>query len=481
MGKRDRITLENVLIESIAQSNAVAHVDGKALFVPFCIPGDVVDVQVTHRRNSYLTGYVLRTVTPSPMRIAPFCAHFGDCGGCSWQILPYDKQLEYKQQQVVDQLTRLGHLTLPPVRPILGSAKTECYRNKLEFTFSHDKWRTFAQLAEETAPTQDVPTDAPAADEAPRQEIPALGFHINGRFDKVLDINECHLQAAPSNEIRLFIKRYAIDNNLSFFNLRSQKGLLRNLMIRIATTGEIMVLLVVTVNDPRVQDLLAATLSKFPQITSLQYIINNKKNDNFSDLPVTVYAGKPSITEKMEDLQFIIGPKSFYQTNSLQACRLYGVVRDLAQLNPDQRVYDLYTGTGTIALFLARHCKEVIGIEYIPEAIADARVNAQCNGIGNARFFAGDMKDVLTASFLESEGAPDVVVLDPPRAGVHQDVLDVLIKAAAPRMVYVSCNPATQARDVQYLSAYYKVTAVQPVDMFPHTQHVENVLLLERI
>lgn len=470
MGRRDRIIFENVLIETVAaEGNALAHVDGKAVFVPLVIPGDVVDIQITHKRSSYMTGYVTRIVTPSPLRIPPFCAHFGECGGCKWQPLPYDKQLEYKQQQVIDQLTRIGHLTLPAVHPILGSEHTTCYRNKLEFTFSNAQWLTFEQMRDNVTPQ------------------PALGFHVGGRFDKVLDIQHCYLQPEPSNAIRLAIKNYALEHHLSFFDLRAQTGFLRTLMIRTASTQEIMVVVVFAHEDAAAGEdastrnaLLDYLVRTFPSITSLQYVINTKKNDAFSDLDIIPYHGPAYIMERMENLQFKIGPKSFYQTNNAQAYRLYDSVRTFAQLDGTQRVYDLYTGTGTIALFLASQAREVIGVEYVPEAIEDARENAKINAITNARFYAGDMKDVLTPDFLQREGTPDVVVLDPPRAGVHPDVLDVLLQAAPSRLVYVSCNPATQARDLQQLAVAYDITDVQPVDMFPHTHHVENVVALTR-
>jgi 23S rRNA (uracil1939-C5)-methyltransferase len=477
MGKRDRQILENVVIETVAaEGNALAHYEGRALFVPVCIPGDVVDVQITHKRSSYMMGYVIRMVKPSPLRVEPFCSHFGDCGGCKWQPLPYEKQLEFKQQQVIDQLSRIGKLDLPPISAIMGSERTICYRNKLEFTFSNDRWKTFDQMKEES----------PADNTAPL--LPSLGFHISGRFDKVLDIEWCYLQDEPSNAIRLSVRDYAIKNDLSFFDLRAQTGFLRTLMVRITTTGQVMVVVVFAHDNPAKGEnhdarlrLMEHIKKSFPGITSLQYIINTKKNDSFADLPVVPYTGNAYITERMENLEFRIGPKSFYQTNSRQAYRLYDKVREMAQLNPSQHVYDLYTGTGTIALFLSGLCRRVTGIEYVPEAIEDARENARINGITNACFFAGDMKDILTPRFIAEEGRPDVVVLDPPRAGVHEDVLKVLMEAAPQRIIYVSCNPATQARDLRILSTMYRVTCVQPVDMFPHTHHVENIVSAEKI
>ncbi|HOZ19995.1 MAG TPA: 23S rRNA (uracil(1939)-C(5))-methyltransferase RlmD [Bacteroidales bacterium] len=507
MGKRDREILKNICIESVAaEGNALAHVNGKALFVPLCVPGDIVNVQVTHKKKNYMEGYMLELVTPSPMRLAPFCSHFGDCGGCRWQPIPYDKQLEFKQQQVVDQLTRIGKLDLPPVHPILGSEETVRYRNKLEFTFSNSRWVTFEELLQETnsraaAPgaaslsgnestpeatpgTAPLPPTLPAA----AQQLPALGFHVRGRFDKVLDIETCHLQEEPSNAIRLAVRDYAMETGLSFFDLRQQTGFLRTLMIRITLTGEVMVVVVFAHDNPDAGEdhtarfaLLDYLKQTFPQITSLHYVVNTKRNDSLGDQEVIHYAGKPYIVETMEDLEFRIGPKSFYQTNSRQALRMYQKIREYADLQGDETVYDLYTGTGTIALFLAHHCRRVTGVEYVPEAIDDARKNASANHIENVRFFAGDMKDVLTADFIAAEGHPRVVVLDPPRAGVHENVLKVLLNTAPEKIIYVSCNPATQARDLALLQPAYRITHVQPVDMFPHTHHVENIVVAEKI
>ena len=415
--------------------------------------------------------------TPSPHRLTPFCTHFGDCGGCTWQTLPYAMQIAFKQQQVVDQLTRIGHLQIPPVSPILGSEKTDHYRNKLEYTFSNRRWlldgEDWSTLSEE--------------------DRLGLGFHVSGFFDKVLDIRECHLQREPSNAIRLFIKQYAIDHRLSFYDLRENKGFLRTMVVRTTSTGENMLVLCFGGDAageearPDRESLLNAVKERFPEITSLYYVVNPKGNDNFSDLPCTLYSGAEAVYEQMENLRFKIGPKSFYQTNSAQAYRLYSVVRDfvregVAQSDTDKPViYDLYTGTGTIALFLSFLARKVVGIEYVPEAIEDAKVNARENGIGNAEFFAGDMKDVLTDGFIAEHGRPDVIILDPPRAGIHPDVARVIMRTAPRRMVYVSCNPASQARDLAIFSEKYRITAVQPVDMFPHTMHVENVCALELI
>ncbi|GHT66190.1 23S rRNA (uracil-5-)-methyltransferase RumA [Bacteroidia bacterium] len=458
--------LKNVEITAVAaEGKAFAKIDGVALFVPFAVPGDVVDVQVSRKRSGYMEGYVVQLVTPSPLRATPFCAHSGLCGGCKWQILPYAEQLKWKQQQVQDQLQRIGKLQNVDIRPIIGSDATQYYRNKLEFTFSNRRW-----LCEEERNIE------VAAD-----DLNALGFHIPARFDKVLDIQHCYLQTEPSNNIRNWIKNFAIAHHYSFFDLRQQQGLLRNLIIRISSIGEIMVALVFFENDTEKIELLMSGLQQqFSQITSLLYVINNKGNDTIYDREVVCYAGRPFIMEKMENLQFKIGLKSFYQTNSAQAYNLYKVVRQMARLTGSETLYDLYTGTGTIACFLASQAKKVVGIELVPEAIADARENAALNHIANATFFAGDMKDVLTPAFVAANGAPDVVILDPPRAGLHTNVIDTLLQIAPARIVYVSCNPATQARDAALLASHYHVVSAQPVDMFPHTHHVENVVLMEK-
>lgn len=478
MGRRNKPYLEDIVIEATAaEGNGLAHVDGKVLFVKQGIPGDVVDVQVNKVRSGYSQGFIVNLKSLSPHRLSPFCEHFGDCGGCTWQTLPYPMQTAFKQQQVVDQLTRIGHLDLPPVSPILGSAQTDHYRNKLEYTFSNRRWLLAGEDYSTMSDTDRL----------------GLGFHVSGFFDKVLDIRECHLQREPSNAIRLFIKRYAIEHGLSFYDLRENKGFLRTMVVRTTSTGENMLVLCFggdaqgeSAREDR-EALLEAVRLCFPEITSLYYVINPKGNDNFSDLPCTLYSGAEAVYEQMEDLRFKIGPKSFYQTNSAQAYRLYSVVRDFVREGVSTRVetdkpviYDLYTGTGTIALFLSQLARKVIGIEYVPEAIADAKVNAGINGIGNAEFFAGDMKDVLHADFIAAHGQPDIVVLDPPRAGIHPDVARVLLSCAPQRMVYVSCNPATQARDLMVFADHYDIVHVQPVDMFPHTTHVENVVSLVR-
>lgn len=463
--KKERIILNNIEIETVAaEGNAIARVDGKVLFVPQCVPGDIVDVQVNRKRKGYMEGVVVNMVQPSPMRLEPFCEHYGVCGGCKWQPLPYEKQLEFKQQQVVDQLTRIGHLQLPEIMPILGSEKTRYYRNKLEFTFSNRRWILSGEDAESLSPVEKL----------------GLGFHISGFFDKVLDIKACHLQREPANALRLFIKDYAIKNDLSFFDLREQTGLLRNMIVRTTSTGQVMLIVVFAQDDQAaIKGLLDAVKEKFTEVTSIYYIINGKRNDSISDLDAIYYSGEDCVYEQMEDIKFRISPKSFYQTNSEQAYRLYSVVREFAELQGDEIVYDLYTGTGTIGLFLSGKAKKVVGIEYVKEAIDDAKINAQNNGITNSFFYAGDMKDMLTGQFIEENGHPDLVVLDPPRAGIHPDVAAVLLEAAPKRMVYVSCNPASQARDLAILCEKYEITKVRPVDMFPHTHHVENVVALK--
>lgn len=412
-----------------------------------------------------MEGVVRRMVTPSPLRIEPFCAHFGVCGGCKWQALPYSEQLKFKQKQVEDQLIRIGKLEIPRVQPILGSEKTVRYRNKLEFTFSNKRWMSSEEIA------------SGCVIEQPN----AVGFHIPGMFDKVLDIQQCFLQDEPSNAIRNAVREYALAHELRFFDLREQVGFLRTLLIRTATTGEVMVVVVFACEDePARIGLLEHLRTSFPEITALLYVINEKRNDTITDQQVHVYAGQDGMMERMEDLEFKVGPKSFYQTNSEQALQLYRVVRDFAALQGTETVYDLYTGTGTIANFIARRAGKVIGVEYVPEAIEDAQENARRNGLDNTAFFAGDMKDVLNATFIATHGTPDVIVVDPPRAGMHPDVIETLLLAAPERIVYVSCNPATQARDLALMQAAYAITRVQPVDMFPHTHHVENVVALER-
>ena len=456
--------LEQISITGIAaEGKAIARYKEKVVFVPHVIPGDVVDLQVTKKKSAYLEARAIRFHTYSPQRVQPVCEHFGICGGCKWQMLPYPDQLAYKQQQVTDNLSRIGKIELPPLQEILGSEKTEFYRNKLEFTFSNKKWLTTEELN---------------ADEI--RNMNGVGFHIPGMFDKVLDIHKCWLQDDISNQLRNEIRAYATQHGLTFFDLRRQEGFLRTMMVRTTSTGELMLIVVFFYEDEALRtDLLNHMAEKFPQITSLLYVINSKANDTITDQEVITFRGSDAIVEEMEGLKFKIGPKSFYQTNSEQAYTLYKVAREFAGLTGKEKVYDLYTGTGTIANFVAGNASQVIGIEYVPEAIEDARINSALNNIGNTLFYAGDMKDILNESFILQHGRPDVIITDPPRAGMHNDVIDAILCAAPQRIVYVSCNPATQARDLSLLDKEYKVTRVQPVDMFPHTHHVENVVLLE--
>ena len=467
--KKELPLLEKVTITDVAaEGKAVAKVNELVIFVPYVVPGDVVDLQVKRKKNHYAEAVAVKFHEKSPLRTEPFCSHFGVCGGCKWQCLSYEEQLKYKQKQVFDNLTRIGKVELPEFRPILGSEKTRFYRNKLEFTFSNKRWLTEEEVK------QDVKYD----------QMNAVGFHIPGAFDKVLAIDKCWLQDDISNQIRNAVRDYAYAHNFPFFDLRTQEGLLRNIMIRTSSTGELMVVLQckVTADEGRrkMEEILQFMADSFPQITSLMYVINNKCNDTIGDLDVEVFKGHDQIFEEMVGLRFKVGPKSFYQTNSEQAYNLYKVAREFAGLTGNELVYDLYTGTGTIANFVARQARKVVGIEYVPEAIEDAKVNSALNGIDNTLFYAGDMKDILTNDFIAEHGRPDVIITDPPRAGMRNDVIDVILAAEPKRIVYVSCNPATQARDLQLLDGKYKVTAVQPVDMFPHTHHVENVMQLER-
>ena len=467
--KKELPLLEKITITDVAaEGKALAKVNDLVVFVPYVVPGDVVDLQVKRKKNHYAEAVAVKFHEYSPVRAVPFCQHYGVCGGCKWQCLPYAEQIKYKQKQVTDNLTRIGKIELPEISPILGSEETEFYRNKLEFTFSNKRWLTEEEVKE------DVKYD----------QMNAVGFHIPGAFDKVLAIEKCWLQDDISNQIRNAIRDYAYEHNYSFFNLRSQEGMLRNLMIRTSSTGELMVLLQCKIVEESELDLMKRLLDfvaeRFPQITSLLYVVNNKCNDTINDLDVMVFKGKDHIFEEMEGLRFKIGAKSFYQTNSGQAYNLYKVARDFAGLTGNELVYDLYTGTGTIANFVSRQAKKVIGIEYVPEAIEDAKVNSAINGIDNTLFYAGDMKDILTQEFINQHGRPDVIITDPPRAGMHDDVINTILFAEPQRIVYVSCNPATQARDLSLLDVKYKVMAVQPVDMFPHTHHVENVVLLEK-
>lgn len=515
--KKKQPLLKGVVIERYAaEGKCVAHFDSvgsnggasrdkegnqirKVLFVPFAAEGDVCDVQILKARSSYAEGKIVNLVEPSPVRVQPMCNHFGVCGGCKWQHIPYQEQLKFKQQQVMDALQRIGKVELPECHPIDGCDNPEhqaqlCegqpvrYRNKLEFTFSNKKWISFEEMDQLRAEGKEIPFE------------PGLGFHIPDSFDKVLDIKECHLQEEISNQVRLWIRQYAIDNGLTFFDLRQQHGLLRNMVVRTASTQEKMLIVIFGEdNQKAIEQLMGAIHEQFPQFTSLMYVINRKQNDAWSDLPVVCYWGKDHMIEEMEGLKFKVGPKSFYQTNSRQAYELYKHTRRFAGLSPLQLpqggetyqssplggnegglplVYDLYTGTGTIANFVARNARKVIGIEYVADAIEDAKINSAFNGIDNTLFYAGDMKDILTDDFIAEHGRPDIIITDPPRAGMHEDVVNVILNAEPKVIVYVSCNPATQARDLQLLDVKYRVTDIQPVDMFPHTQHVENVVRL---
>ncbi|WP_068472823.1 23S rRNA (uracil(1939)-C(5))-methyltransferase RlmD [Saccharicrinis aurantiacus] len=452
------------VIDVAAEGKAMAKIDDKVLFIQHAVPGDIVDVQVNKKRKNYLEGYVTQYHTLSDIRVEPFCEHFGKCGGCKWQPLPYAEQLKYKQREVENNLKRLGKIELPEVDSIVGSEKTQFYRNKLEYTFSNKRW---------------LDNDEMQMEEGSLERY-GLGFHVPRMFDKVIDVKKCWLQDEPSNSIRLAIKKYALDNGLTFFDIRNHEGFLRTLIIRTTSTGEVMIIVAFYHEDVEKREgLLEHLKTEFPQITSLMYVINEKANDTIGDQDIICYNGQDFITEEMEELKFRIGPKSFYQTNSDQAYELYKITRDFAELKGDEIVYDLYTGTGTIANFVAKKAKKVVGIEYVPEAIEDAKLNSANNKIDNTSFYAGDMKDILNEQFISENGMPDTIIVDPPRAGMHEDVVNTLLKTNAPRIVYVSCNSATQARDLGLMDHKYKVTKVQPVDMFPHTHHVENVVQLE--
>ena len=475
---------DNVEIEAVAaEGKCIAHVDEQVVFVPFVVPGDVVDLQVVKKKHRYCEARVVRFIKKSDVRVVPKCEHFGICGGCKWQNLPYEEQIKAKQKQVFDQLSRIGKVELPEFRPILGSVKQWEYRNKLEFGCANKRWYTAEEL-------KNIPEDAGLGG-------PAIGFHITGAFDKIYPIKKCWLMDDLHNRIRNDIYDYAVRTGMTFYDTRAQHGLLRNLMFRNSNTGEWMLLIQFHYDEPgdeqRAKDLLEHIATTFPEITSLIYVDNQKGNDTIGDLELTTYKGTDFIYETMEDLKFKVGPKSFYQTNTEQAYHLYSVAREfaldsqiynskLSDYNSDNKplIYDLYTGTGTIANFVARYASKVIGIEYVPEAIEDAKVNSKINGIDNTEFFAGDMKNILTAEFIQQHGRPDIIITDPPRAGMHPDVVKVILNAAPKRIVYVSCNPATQARDLTLLDADYRVAQVQPVDMFPHTPHVENVVQLIR-
>lgn len=466
MKKKNLPLLEDIEITGIAaEGKALTRINDIVCFVPYTVPGDIVDLQVTRKKNSFMEARVVNYKQLSDRRCDAVCPHYGTCGGCKWQILPYEEQIRYKQQQIVDNLTRIGKVELPEISPILGSKHIYEYRNKLEFTFADHRWLTNEQM------------------KAAVPFTPGLGFHIPNCFDKVLHIDECHLMPEINNRIRNGIYDWAVAHDMTFYNEHSHQGQLRNLMIRNNHKGEIM--LVLAFGEPAPEngiytELLTWLHTSFPEIISLQYVINTKMNDTIGDLNIEVFYGEDHIVEEMENLRFKVGPKSFYQTNTEQAYELYKVARDFAGLTGSELVYDLYTGTGTIAQFVSRQARQVVGIEYVPEAIEDARVNAEFNSITNCLFYAGDMKKVLDSAFVEKHGRPDVIITDPPRAGMDEDVVRVILAAAPKRIVYVSCNPATQARDLALMDTQYRVTRVQPVDMFPHTQHVENVVLLEK-
>lgn len=473
--KKQLPLLEQITIEGLAaEGKALAHIDGQVLFVPFAAPGDLCDVQIIKKKKNFMEGKLVQLHQASPCRIEPKCSHFGYCGGCKWQHLPYAEQLKAKDQMVHDALERIGKVTPEEYLPILGAKKTERYRNKLEFTFSHKRWL--------------LPGEMPrvAEGEQPRPVPAGLGFHIPGMFDKVLNIELCHLGSTQMDEIRLFVREYCLarPKEYPFFDLKAQEGLMRTLMLRTTSTGQSMVVVVFYRKDKEaILNLMSAIAERFPEITSLLYVINTKCNDTISDQTIHTYRGLPYIEEEMEGLRFRISAKSFYQTNSEQAYELYKVAREFACLTGSENVYDLYTGTGTIANFVARSAASVVGIEYVPEAIEDAKVNSAINHIDNTTFYAGDMKDVLTDALIEQHGLPDVIITDPPRAGMHDSVIDTILRAAPKRIVYISCNPATQARDLALLlaSGQYHLVRSRAVDMFPHTHHIENVVLLEKI
>ena len=465
MARRKKPLLEKVEITAIgSEGKALGRVGDKVVFVPMLVPGDVVDVQVTRKRKSYMEGYVVKQHRFSEMRTDPVCSHFGVCGGCKWQHLPYDKQLDFKQQQVVDNFKRLGKFDFPEPARIIGSDNEYFYRNKLEYTFSNRRWFTEKEMG--------------SGDEISHSN--ALGFHIPGKFDRIVDIEKCWLQDDMSNRIRNSIKEYALRNKLDFYDSREHRGYLRTMVVRTSSTGELMLILNLAYEDREKGDsLLSFIRNSFPEITSLMFVINDKLNDTFNDLDLRLYAGRDHIIEKMGDLKFRVGPKSFFQTNTLQSEKLYSIARDYAGLTGSETVYDLYTGTGSIANYLASGSKKIIGLEYVPEAIEDAKINSRINSIDNAEFFSGDIKDLLTNEFIRKHGRPEVIVTDPPRAGMHEAVVKAILETGAKRIVYVSCNPATQARDISLLTEKYEVSAVQPVDMFPQTHHVENVVLLK--
>jgi len=465
VGRKKKLPLlEKVTIENIgAEGKSIARVDNMVVFVKEAVPGDVANLQVFRKKGRYMEARVVRYLSYSDQRTTPICDHFGICGGCKWQHLPYERQLFYKQQQVVDAFRHIAGIEIPEALPILASEPTTLYRNKLEYTFSNHRWLL----------------DHEAASDTPIVHTNAVGLHVPGRFDKVVDLHTCYLQAEPTNRIRNFLRELALEKGLSFYDHRTNEGLLRNLIIRNSTLGEVMVILSVQYDEPVVFELLEAVNEKFPDLLSLMYTINPKKNETLYDQEIITYAGRDHIFEKLEDLTFKIGPKSFFQTNSYQALHLYQKTREFADLKGDETVYDLYTGTGTIANFMAPHAGRVVGIESVPESIEDAKINSEINNIENTSFFAGDMKDIFTDAFIKEHGIPEVIITDPPRAGMHNRVVEQILRIAPDRIVYVSCNPATQARDVEILGRSYTVERIQPVDMFPHTHHVENIALLK--
>ncbi len=468
MGRKEKGTpliLEQVkIIDAGAEGKAIARHNDMVIFVPFVVPGDICDIRIVSKKRRFYEGRAVKIHKYSDKRIAPVCSHFGTCGGCKWQGMDYQQQLYYKQKQVSDNFSRIGHLDYPEILPIKASPVTEFYRNKLEYTFSTHRW-----LSEDEMNT-----------EPSERDMDALGFHIPGMFDRVIDIEKCYLQSEPSNQIRLGLKKFAKENGLSFYDIRNFTGDLRNVIVRNSNTGDLMVIMVFGTDDQevilKVMEFLAG--DNFT-ISSLYYVVNQKHNDTINDLEPILFKGSAFNTEQMENLKFRVGPLSFFQTNSNQALELYRITRDFAGLTGDEIVYDLYTGTGTIANFVASKAARVIGIEYVEPAVLDAEINSQINGIENTRFFAGDMVKVLTPEFIEENGQPDVIITDPPRAGMHEKVVLRILEARPSRIVYVSCNPATQARDLSLLAGSYEIKAVQPVDMFPHTHHVENVCLLE--
>lgn len=465
--KRPDITYENVeILDATSEGKGLARINDWVVFVDHAVPGDICNVRLKRRKRNYGEGEIDKMILASPERVEALCEHFGVCGGCKWQNMSYKRQLEFKQKQVQDALIRIGKLNVPEINPVLPSEKTYHYRNRLDFSFSNKRWLTVEEIKTEEL----------------YESRNALGFHIPGAFDKVLDIKNCYLQEEPSNSIRNEVKTYAEQNKLSFFNIREREGFLRGLIIRSTSTGEWMVLFSFFNDDKKeIKGLLSHIKNRFPNITSLLYVINSKGNDTIHDLEIQTFSGQSFLTEEMEGIKFRISPKAFYQTNSQQAFSLYKIAREMAELKSTDVVYDLYTGTGTIACFVAKQCKKVVGVEYVEDAVIDARVNAEINSIQNVEFFSGDMKDVLSDSFFEKHGKPDVIITDPPRAGMHEDVCKVILRAEPKRIVYVSCNASTQARDLSILCEHYRITKVQPVDMFPQTAHVENVVCLEKI